>query len=80
MHSRKLRSAVLIVLGALSISAHALAEESIKKVAVPAGRLTIALKTLAEQSGVEFLYSSRRRPFKLSASRRRCSSTPFTAA
>lgn len=58
LHSRKISAAVLIALGALSMSTHAAAEESIKKVAVPAGSLTVALKMLAEQSGVEFFYST----------------------
>jgi iron complex outermembrane receptor protein len=58
LHSRKISAAVLIALGALSMSTHAAAEESIKKVAVPAGSLTVALKVLAEQSGVEFFYST----------------------
>ncbi len=40
------------------MSTHAAAEESIKKVAVPAGSLKAALKMLAEQSGVEFFYST----------------------
>lgn len=53
----KVRSAILVVLGALA-SAQVFAEESVKKVDVPAGQLTIALKKLAEQSGVEFFYST----------------------
>lgn len=57
-HSRKIGSAVLIALGVLSMAMHAAAEEPIKKVAVPAGSLKAALKMLAEQSGVEFFYST----------------------
>jgi iron complex outermembrane receptor protein len=58
LHSRKISAAVLIALGALSMSTQAAAEESIKKVAVPAGSLSVALKMLAEQSGVEVFYST----------------------
>ncbi len=48
LHSRKISAAVLIALGVLSMATHAAGEESIKKVVVPAGSLTAALKMLAE--------------------------------
>jgi outer membrane receptor protein involved in Fe transport len=57
-HSRKISCAVLIALGVLSMATRAAGEESIKKVAVPAGSLKVALKMLAEQSGAEFFYST----------------------
>jgi len=58
LHSSAIRSAVLMILGALSAPALVVAEDSVKKIDVPPGQLTIALKILAEQSGVEFLYST----------------------
>lgn len=56
--SNQVRSSILAILGTFSISGHALAEASFKKIDVPPGELTIALKKLAEQSGVEFFYST----------------------
>lgn len=52
-------SALLVMACAASVSAHALADVA-RKVDVPAGDLTAALRTLAKQSGVEFVYSAER--------------------
>jgi iron complex outermembrane receptor protein len=55
--SRSFRQVSLAILAALSISAPALGDAP-RRYDVPAGQLTVALKTLAEQSGVEFIYST----------------------
>lgn len=51
------RSTLLAIACAVSFSARVMANEP-RKVDVPAGELTAALQKLAEQSGVEFVYSA----------------------
>jgi TonB-dependent receptor len=51
------RSTLLAIACAVSFSARVMANEP-HKVDVPAGELTVALQKLAEQSGVEFVYSA----------------------
>lgn len=50
-------STLIAIACAISVSAYAMANEP-RKVDVPAGELTVALQKLAEQSGVEFVYSA----------------------
>jgi outer membrane receptor protein involved in Fe transport len=52
-----IRSSLLAFACAISLSAHAFADAP-KRVDVPAGDLTLALQKLADQSGVEFIYSA----------------------
>jgi outer membrane receptor protein involved in Fe transport len=52
-----IRSALLVVACALSVSAHAYASDP-KRLDVPAGDLTAALESLASQSGIELVYAS----------------------
>src|ERR1700686_4993995 len=52
-----IRATFIALACAISVSAYAIADSS-RKVDIPAGDLTAALQTLAEQSGAEFIYSS----------------------
>ncbi|MEJ1962749.1 MAG: TonB-dependent receptor [Gammaproteobacteria bacterium] len=51
------RSTLISIACGISLSAHAMADTP-RKVDVPAGEMTTALQRLAEQSGVEFVYSA----------------------
>lgn len=51
------RSTLVAIACAMSVSAYAMADTP-RKVDVPAGELTAALQKLAQQSGVEFVYSA----------------------
>ena len=53
----RIRSPLLISICALTLSVSAFADSQ-KQIDVPAGDLTIALRQLAQQSGVEFVYSA----------------------
>src|SRR6266498_4031687 len=58
------RSTLVAIACAVSVSAFAMADTP-RKVDVPAGELTAALQRLAEQSGVEFVYSAEQAVTKL---------------